>query len=43
VAGLYWSVLAALGVDIEALVVSHVLWDIVIFLVAPTSAVRLDG
>ena len=37
VAGAYWSVLAAAGVDMESLVVSHVLWDIVIFLVAPTA------
>jgi len=38
VAGAYWSVLAAAGVDVESLIVSHVLWDIVIFLVAPTSS-----
>lgn len=38
VAGAWWSGLAALGVDIESLIVSHVLWDIVIFLVAPTQA-----
>jgi len=31
-------VLAAAGVDVESLIVSHVLWDIVIFLVAPTSS-----
>jgi membrane protease YdiL (CAAX protease family) len=37
VAGAWWSALAALGVDMESLVVSHLLWDIVIFLVAPTS------
>jgi membrane protease YdiL (CAAX protease family) len=37
VAGAYWSVLAAAGVDMESLIVSHVLWDIVIFLVAPTT------
>lgn len=36
VAGAYWSALAALGVDMESLVVSHLLWDVVIFLVAPT-------
>ena len=39
VAGAYWSALAALGVDMESLVVSHVLWDVVIFLVAPTQRV----
>jgi len=37
VAGAYWSILAAAGVDVESLIVSHVLWDIVIFLVAPTT------
>jgi uncharacterized protein len=35
VAGCYWSALAASGVEIESLIVSHVLWDIVIFLLAP--------
>ncbi len=37
VAGSYWSSLAALGVDAESLIVSHLIWDIVIFLLAPTS------
>ncbi len=36
VAGLYWSVLAAAGAPMAALITSHVLWDIGIFLVAPT-------
>ena len=36
VAGLYWSTLAAFGVPMAALIVSHVVWDIWIFLVAPT-------
>jgi len=36
VAGLYWSLLARLGAPMAALVVSHVVWDIWIFLVAPT-------
>ena len=36
VAGLYWSVLALFGVPMAALIVSHVTWDIWIFLVAPT-------
>jgi uncharacterized protein len=35
VAGCYWSALAASGVEIESLIVSHLLWDIVIFLLAP--------
>ena len=43
VAGAYWSALAALGVDMESLVVSHVLWDVVIFLVAPTQRVAPTG
>ncbi|HET6795010.1 MAG TPA: CPBP family intramembrane glutamic endopeptidase [Acidimicrobiales bacterium] len=37
VAGAYWSALAAAGVAMESLIVSHVIWDIVIFLVAPTT------
>lgn len=36
VAGAYWSALAAAGVPMGALVVSHVIWDVWIFLVAPT-------
>lgn len=36
VAGLYWSALRALGAPMAALVVSHVVWDIWIFLVSPT-------
>jgi len=43
VAGSYWSVLAALGVDMESLVVSHLLWDVVIFLVAPTQRPAATG
>ena len=37
VAGLYWSTLAAAGVPMAALITSHVVWDIWIFLVAPTN------
>ena len=40
VAGLYWSVLRALGVPMAALIVSHVVWDIWIFLIAPTQGSR---
>jgi len=36
VAGAYWGVLRALGAPLGALVVSHVAWDIWIFLIAPT-------
>lgn len=36
VAGAYWGLLAALGMRMEALILSHVTWDVVIFLIAPT-------
>ena len=36
IAGAYWGLLRAVGVPLGALVVSHVAWDIWIFLVAPT-------
>jgi membrane protease YdiL (CAAX protease family) len=36
VAGAYWSALAAAGMPMGALVVSHVAWDLLTFLVAPT-------
>jgi uncharacterized protein len=39
VAGAVWSGLAALGVPMPALIVSHVVWDIWIFLVQPTHPV----
>jgi uncharacterized protein len=39
VAGSVWSGLAALGVPMPALIVSHVVWDIWIFLVQPTHVV----
>ncbi len=37
VAGLFWSLLYAVEQRLPALVLSHVAWDIWIFLVAPTS------
>jgi membrane protease YdiL (CAAX protease family) len=37
VAGAYWSALAAAGAALESLVISHVIWDVLIFLVAPTT------
>jgi uncharacterized protein len=40
IAGAYWGVLRALGVPIGALIVSHVAWDIWIFLIAPTEEDR---
>ncbi len=39
VAGAYWSALAAAGMPLGSLIVSHVAWDIWIFLVAPTAPV----
>lgn len=38
VAGIYWSIWAAAGTPMAALITSHVAWDIWIFLVAPTRA-----
>ena len=38
-AGAYWSALAAAGMPMGALVVSHVAWDVWIFLLQPTTAV----
>jgi membrane protease YdiL (CAAX protease family) len=35
-AGAFWSALAAAGMPMPALIVSHVAWDVWIFLVAPT-------
>jgi hypothetical protein len=37
VVGLFWGGLRALGVPLSALIVSHVVWDILIFLIAPTA------
>jgi membrane protease YdiL (CAAX protease family) len=39
-AGTFWGVLYAVGVPLGALVVSHVAWDLWIFLVAPTREVE---
>jgi membrane protease YdiL (CAAX protease family) len=39
VAGTGWSALAAAGVSMPALVLSHIVWDIWIFLVQPTQPV----
>ena len=36
-AGAYWSALAAAGMPMGALIVSHVSWDVWTFLIAPTS------
>ena len=43
VAGASWSLLAATGVDMESLIVSHLVWDIVIFLIAPTAPAHDGG
>jgi uncharacterized protein len=37
VAGAYWSALAAAGMPMGALIVSHAAWDLLTFLAAPTS------
>lgn len=37
IAGGFWSVLYGLGVPLGALIVSHILWDNVILLIAPTT------
>ena len=39
VAGAYWSALAAAGMPIGSLIVSHVAWDIWIVLVSSTAPV----
>jgi membrane protease YdiL (CAAX protease family) len=36
VAGAYWSLLALAGAPMAALIVSHAVWDVWIFLIAPT-------
>lgn len=41
-AGAFWSALHAAGIPLGALVVSHVAWDVWIFLVAPTTRLRLE-
>jgi len=40
IAGAYWGLLRAVRLPMGALVVSHVAWDIWIFLIAPTQEVR---
>jgi membrane protease YdiL (CAAX protease family) len=40
VAGAFWSALAAAGMPMPALIVSHVAWDLWIFLLAPTGPPR---
>ncbi|HWC31955.1 MAG TPA: CPBP family intramembrane glutamic endopeptidase [Actinomycetota bacterium] len=37
VAGAFWSGLSAAGASLGALIVSHAAWDVLIFLVAPTT------
>ncbi|HEX8939291.1 MAG TPA: CPBP family intramembrane glutamic endopeptidase [Candidatus Limnocylindrales bacterium] len=43
IAGAHWCVLYAAGVPLGALVVSHVTWDVWIFLVQPTGETELAG
>jgi membrane protease YdiL (CAAX protease family) len=42
-AGAYWSALAAAGLPMAALIVSHVAWDVWIFLVAPTGRAKEES
>ena len=43
VAGAFWGGLAAAGVPMGALIVSHSAWDVWIFLIAPTMEVTEEG
>jgi membrane protease YdiL (CAAX protease family) len=43
VAGAWWSALAARGIELDALAVSHAVWDVLVFLVAPTSSPSPDS
>ena len=43
IAGAHWCALYAAGVPLGALVVSHVAWDVWIFLVQPTGAIEAIG
>jgi hypothetical protein len=43
VAGAHWCVLYAAGVPLGALIVSHVAWDVWIFLVRPTGETEVVG
>lgn len=43
IAGAHWSLLRAAGMPLGALVVSHVTWDIWIFLVQPTGSMAADA
>ena len=42
-AGAFWSALHAAGLPLGALIVSHVAWDVWIFLVAPTSRRKAEA
>ena len=43
IAGAHWCALYAAGVPLGALVVSHVAWDVWIFLVQPTGEIEAIG
>ena len=43
IAGAHWSALYAAGVPLGALIVSHVAWDVWIFLIQPTGEIELVG
>ena len=43
IAGAHWCALYAAGVPLGALIVSHVAWDVWIFLVQPTGEIEAIG
>jgi len=43
IAGGFWGGLYGLGVPLGALIVSHIIWDNVIFLIAPTTRLEEEG
>lgn len=43
VAGAFWGALYAFGIPLGALIVSHVIWDNVIFLIAPTTTLQEEN
>jgi membrane protease YdiL (CAAX protease family) len=43
IAGAFWGGLFGLGLPLGALIVSHIVWDIVIFLIAPTTALEEES
>ena len=42
-AGAFWGGLYALGMPLGGLIVSHILWDNLIFLIAPTTKLEEEN